>query len=77
MDSTAKSLRPGEAFFEARANQGRATTDIAQAARAAAMGAADWMLVDIDEVVPGRIGEFLLNRRMHRTTTWLMRSQPG
>ena len=42
-------------LFEARANQGRATTDIAQAARAATMGAVDSVLMDIDEVVPGRI----------------------
>jgi hypothetical protein len=44
-------------LFEARANQGRATTDIAQAARAATMGAVESMLVDINEVIPGRIGE--------------------
>jgi hypothetical protein len=42
-------------LFEARASQGRATTDIAQAARAATMGAVDSVLMDIDEVVPGRI----------------------
>lgn len=44
-------------LFEARASQGRATTDIAQAARAATMGAVDSMLVDIDEVVSGRIDQ--------------------
>jgi hypothetical protein len=44
-------------LFETRANQGRATTDIAWAARAATMGAVETMLVDIDEVIPGRIGE--------------------
>jgi hypothetical protein len=44
-------------LFEARASQGRATTDIAQAARAATMGAVDSMLVDIDEVIPGRIDD--------------------
>ena len=44
-------------LFEARANQGRATTDIAQAARAATVGAVDSMLMDIDETLPGRIAE--------------------
>jgi release factor family 11 len=44
-------------FFETRSNQGRATTDIAHAARAATIGAVDSMLVDIDEVVLGRIDE--------------------
>jgi len=44
-------------LFEARANQGRATTDIAQAARAAGVGAVDSMLMDIDETLPGRIAE--------------------
>lgn len=43
--------------FELRANQGRATTDIAQAARAATMGAVDSMLADIDETMPGTIDE--------------------
>jgi Bacterial archaeo-eukaryotic release factor family 11 len=42
-------------LFEARANQGRATTDVAQAARAATVGAVDSMLMDIDETLPGRI----------------------
>jgi hypothetical protein len=42
-------------LFEARTNQGRATTDIAQAARAATAGAIDSMLMDIDETLPGRI----------------------
>jgi hypothetical protein len=44
-------------LFEARAEQGRATTDIAQAARAATAGAVDSMLIDIDETIPGRIAE--------------------
>jgi hypothetical protein len=41
--------------FAARANQGRATTDVAQAARAATAGAVDSMLADIDAVLPGNI----------------------
>ena len=41
----------------ARENEGRATTDIAQAARAATYGAVETMLVDIDEVIPGTVDE--------------------
>jgi hypothetical protein len=44
-------------FFETRKRQGRATTDIAQAARAATSGAVDLLLVDIDEVIPGEVDE--------------------
>jgi hypothetical protein len=44
-------------LFETRQNQGRATTDIAQAARAATYGAVETMLIDIDEVVPGKVDE--------------------
>ncbi|MBV8336502.1 MAG: hypothetical protein JO358_13885 [Alphaproteobacteria bacterium] len=44
-------------LFEARANQGRATTDVAQAARAATAGAVDSMLMDIDETLSGRIAD--------------------
>ena len=50
-------LTAWQTIFEARANQGRATTDIAQAARAATVGAVDSMLMDIDETLPGRIAE--------------------
>ena len=42
-------------LFETRQNQGRATTDIAQAARAATYGAVETMLIDIDEVVGKRL----------------------
>ena len=45
------------ALFATRENQGRATTDLAGAARAATMGAVDTMLVDIDAVVPGSVDE--------------------
>jgi hypothetical protein len=45
------------ALFEVREGQGRATNDIAQAARAATFGAVDTILVDIDEVVSGRIDD--------------------
>jgi Bacterial archaeo-eukaryotic release factor family 11 len=42
-------------LFEVRSNPGRATTDIAQAARAATFGAIDTLLVDIDALVPGTV----------------------
>ena len=45
------------ALFDTRSKAGRATTDIAQAARAATFGAVDTLLVDIDEVIPGTVGE--------------------
>ena len=44
-------------LFETRSGQGRATTDIAHAARAATFGAIDTLLVDIDNVTPGTIDE--------------------
>jgi hypothetical protein len=44
-------------LFERRRSAGRATTDIAQAARAATYGAVETMLMDIDEVVPGTVDE--------------------
>lgn len=44
-------------LFATREAQGRATTDIAQAARAATMGAIDTCLVDIDESIPGDIDD--------------------
>jgi Bacterial archaeo-eukaryotic release factor family 11 len=46
-----------KATFEQRAGQGRATTDIADAARAATMGAIETLMVDMDEVVPGTVDE--------------------
>jgi hypothetical protein len=44
-------------LFRERENSGRATTDIAQTARAATIGAVETMLVDIDQVIPGRIDD--------------------
>jgi hypothetical protein len=44
-------------LYALREGQGRATTDIAQAARAATMGAVDSMLADIDETTMGRIDD--------------------
>ncbi len=45
------------ATFAARENQGRATTDLDGAARAATVGAVETMLVDIDAVVPGTVAD--------------------
>jgi hypothetical protein len=45
------------ALFERRRQQGRATTDLADAARAATCGAVAHPLVDIDAVVPGTVDE--------------------
>jgi hypothetical protein len=44
-------------LFAARASQGRATADIAQAARAATFGAVETLIVDMDAVVPGTVGD--------------------
>ncbi len=44
-------------LFETRKGQGRATADLAQAARAATYGAVDKLLIDIDEVIPGWVDE--------------------
>ena len=45
------------ALFSQRSNEGRATTDIAQAARAATFGAVQSLLVDMDQVVHGTVDE--------------------
>lgn len=45
------------ALFARRAGQGRATADIALAARAATFGAVDTLIVDMDADLPGSIGE--------------------
>lgn len=44
-------------LYRVRENDGRGTTQIARAARAATFGAVDTLLVDMDEVVPGSIDE--------------------
>jgi hypothetical protein len=44
-------------LYATRSNQGRATGDIAQAARAATFGAIDTLIVDIDQVVPGTVSD--------------------
>ena len=45
------------ALFKTRGNEGRASTDIAQTARAATFGAVDTLIVDIDSVVPGTLAD--------------------
>lgn len=44
-------------LYVARVNSGRGTTDVAQAARAATLGAIASLLVDIDATVPGTVDE--------------------
>ena len=44
-------------LFEQRQNQGRATTDLSIAARAATFGAIETLIVDIDEVVEGSVSD--------------------
>ncbi|MFC7702713.1 hypothetical protein ACFQXB_00710 [Plastorhodobacter daqingensis] len=44
-------------LFAARQSEGRAITDISDAARAATFGAIDTLLVDIDDVVAGTVDE--------------------
>lgn len=44
-------------LFKQRENEGRASTDIAQVARAATFGAVHSLLVDMDQVINGSVGE--------------------
>jgi hypothetical protein len=44
-------------LYRQHGNEGRATTDIAQAARAATFGAVQRLLVDMDQVLPGTVDE--------------------
>lgn len=58
LDETyAQALAAWAARFAAMENAGRASTDLAQLARAATQGAVDSLMVDIDESVPGTIDE--------------------
>jgi hypothetical protein len=45
------------ALFAERENQGRATADVAQAARAATFGAIDTLIFDMDEVIYGTVSD--------------------
>lgn len=44
-------------LFAERAGEGRAITDIAEAARAATFGAVDTLIIDIDTTVPGTVDD--------------------
>ncbi|HWK67034.1 MAG TPA: hypothetical protein VNS34_19070 [Rhizobiaceae bacterium] len=46
-----------KALYDKRVSDGRATSDISDAARAATFGAVQTLLVDIDTVVPGTVDE--------------------
>jgi hypothetical protein len=53
----ARQIEEFQASFATRDAAGRATTDLSDAARAAAFGAIETLAVDIDAVVPGRYDE--------------------
>lgn len=53
----AREIERLNALFVERENQGRATTDVAHAARAATFGAIDSLMVDIDASIPGTVNE--------------------
>ena len=50
-------VNAAKALFQTRLGQRRATTDIGEAARAATNGAVELLLVDIDHVIHGTVGE--------------------
>jgi hypothetical protein len=56
-DLYAAELRTVQERYALRASKRRASADIADVARAATFGLVDTVLVDIDEVVPGRVDE--------------------
>jgi release factor family 11 len=56
-DLYAAELRAAQETFALRSSQHRASSDIADVARAATYGLVDTVLVDIDGVVPGQIDE--------------------
>jgi hypothetical protein len=56
-DLYAAELRAIHELFALRRSQRRASADVADVARAATSGLVDTVLVDIDEVVPGRLDE--------------------
>ena len=51
------SMEAFKALYSEREKDGRATSDVAMAARAATFGAIDTLVVDIDEVLAGRVDE--------------------
>jgi hypothetical protein len=56
-DLYAAELRAAKETYALRSSQRRASSDIADVARAATYGLVDTVLVDVDEVVPGQIDE--------------------
>jgi hypothetical protein len=56
-DLYAAELSTTQETYALRASQRRASSDIADVARAATYGLVDTVLVDIDEIVPGRVDE--------------------
>jgi hypothetical protein len=56
-DLNGAELRVAQDTYALRASQRRGSTDIADVARAATYGLVDTVLVDIDEIVPGRVDE--------------------
>jgi Bacterial archaeo-eukaryotic release factor family 11 len=56
-DLYAAELRKIQETYALRASERRASSDVADVARAATYGLVDTVLVDIDEVVPGRVDE--------------------
>lgn len=52
-----RSLDDAKKLFEQRMGQNRATTDIAEAARAATFGAIEMLLVDFDQIIHGTVDE--------------------
>jgi stalled ribosome rescue protein Dom34 len=53
----ARELQSMRDLFESRSAQGRATSDLSDAARAATFGAIEQLMVDIDEITPGTVDE--------------------
>jgi hypothetical protein len=53
----AETIKGVHDLFHLRENEGRASTQIARAARAATFGAVETLLVDIDEALPGTVDE--------------------
>jgi hypothetical protein len=56
-DAYARQLADIGQLFQRRANEGRVTTDIAGAARAATFGAVQTILIDIDSTTPGFVDD--------------------
>jgi hypothetical protein len=56
-ETNAATVQAVRDLFVTREAEGRATTDTADAARAATFGAVDTLLVDMDVVVPGLVDE--------------------